>query len=226
MWRLGVVVIPTAQFHSTKRELRFCAGSNHAPGVSEICDGEDLWQWSQLELNAFCRSVIPQKQFILRYLLKRGMTWNNLKRPTTNKKQPETTCNKQEMTWNNLQWPRPITNTKRPWSDPQRARNDLRRSTTSKTQPTTTQTYLQQAKKDAQRPTTSRFWDYFTIWGNWFSFLTRFQPNIWLQSFIIKHCFTENYGENRAPNISILSCVFISDIKFTGYLRCEPLWHL
>ena len=33
----------TAQLHSTKPELRFCAGSNPAHGsVSEIRDGEDL----------------------------------------------------------------------------------------------------------------------------------------------------------------------------------------
>ena len=38
----GVVVITAAQLHSTKPELRFCAGSNFAPGVSEICDGENL----------------------------------------------------------------------------------------------------------------------------------------------------------------------------------------
>ena len=31
-----VVVITTAQIHSTKPELMFCAGSNHARGVSEI----------------------------------------------------------------------------------------------------------------------------------------------------------------------------------------------
>ena len=40
--RRGVVVITTAQLHSTKPELRFCAGSNPACGVSEIRDGEDL----------------------------------------------------------------------------------------------------------------------------------------------------------------------------------------
>ena len=39
--RRGVVVIITAQLHSTKPELRFCAGSNSARGVSEIRDGED-----------------------------------------------------------------------------------------------------------------------------------------------------------------------------------------
>ena len=42
MWCRGVVVITTAQLHSTKPELRFCAGSNPFCGVSEICDGEDL----------------------------------------------------------------------------------------------------------------------------------------------------------------------------------------
>ena len=38
-----------------------------APSVLEISDGEDLWQWSQLEirLNAFRWSTIPQKQFII-----------------------------------------------------------------------------------------------------------------------------------------------------------------
>ena len=36
-------------------------------GVSEIRDGEDLWEWTRLEirLNAFRRSIIPQKQFII-----------------------------------------------------------------------------------------------------------------------------------------------------------------
>ena len=61
------MVITTAQLHSTKPQLRFCAGSNLACSVLEIHDGEDLWQWSQLEirLNAFCRSTISQKQFII-----------------------------------------------------------------------------------------------------------------------------------------------------------------
>ena len=67
LWRRGVVVITTAQLYSTKPVLRFCAGSNPARGVLEIRDGEDLWQWSRLEirLNAFRRSTIPQKQFII-----------------------------------------------------------------------------------------------------------------------------------------------------------------
>ena len=41
-WRRGIVVITTAQLHSTKPELRLCAGSNPARGVLEIRDGEDL----------------------------------------------------------------------------------------------------------------------------------------------------------------------------------------
>ena len=44
LWLRGVVVVTTAQLHSTKPELRFCADSNPARGVSEIHDGENLWQ--------------------------------------------------------------------------------------------------------------------------------------------------------------------------------------
>ena len=75
LWRRGVVIITTAQLHSTKPEPRFCAGSNPPRGVSEIHDGDDLWQWSWLEisLNAFRRSTIPQKQFIIIKLLFRGI---------------------------------------------------------------------------------------------------------------------------------------------------------
>ena len=42
-FNLPLVVITTVQLHSTKPELRFCAGSNPARGVSEIRDGENLW---------------------------------------------------------------------------------------------------------------------------------------------------------------------------------------
>ena len=42
MWHRGVVVITTAQLHSTKPELRLCAGSHPARGGLEIRDGEDL----------------------------------------------------------------------------------------------------------------------------------------------------------------------------------------
>ena len=39
---INVVVITTAQFYPTKPELRFCAGSNPAHSMSEICNGKDL----------------------------------------------------------------------------------------------------------------------------------------------------------------------------------------
>ena len=42
LWRRCVVAITTAKLHSTKPELRFCAGSNPARGGLEIRDGEDL----------------------------------------------------------------------------------------------------------------------------------------------------------------------------------------
>ena len=68
-WRRGVVVITTSQLHSTKLEVKLCTGPNPPRGVSEIRNGEGLWQWSRLEirLNLFCRSFIPQKQFIITF---------------------------------------------------------------------------------------------------------------------------------------------------------------
>ena len=48
--RRGVVVITTAQLHSTKSEIRLCACSDSARSVSDICYGEDLWQWSRLKI--------------------------------------------------------------------------------------------------------------------------------------------------------------------------------
>ena len=65
--RRGVVAITTAQLHSIKSEFRFCAGANPIRGLSEVCDGEDLWQGSRLEINlhAFRWSTIPQNQFII-----------------------------------------------------------------------------------------------------------------------------------------------------------------
>ena len=66
LWR-GVVVITTAQLPLTNPELKFCRCSNPAYDVSEICDGENLLEWSQLEvrLNTFRQSAIPQKQVII-----------------------------------------------------------------------------------------------------------------------------------------------------------------
>lgn len=40
--RRGAIVVTTAQRHTTKPELTFCAGSRPARGVLEIRDGEDL----------------------------------------------------------------------------------------------------------------------------------------------------------------------------------------
>ena len=70
----------TAQLHSTNPELRFCASLKPARGVSEIRNGEDLWQWSRLEirLNAFRRSTIPQKQFIITIIIITPSTWSNI----------------------------------------------------------------------------------------------------------------------------------------------------
>ena len=98
------------------------------------------------------------------------------------------------MTWNNLQW----------------VRHNLQRSELTNNK----------QKKDTKSPTTSRFWDFFTVWGNRFSSLKRFPPNIWLQSF--KHCFMENHGENRAPNICVLSSVYITGYEINRIV-CEPL---
>ena len=64
LWRRGVVVITTAQLHSTKPELRFCVGSNFARSVLKICGVEELIPAGK-RLNDFRRSTIPQKQFII-----------------------------------------------------------------------------------------------------------------------------------------------------------------
>ena len=69
LWHRGLEIITTAQVHSTKPEIRFCAGLHPARSVPEIRDCEDLWQCSRqdIRLNAFCRSAISQKQFIKKY---------------------------------------------------------------------------------------------------------------------------------------------------------------
>ena len=50
---------------------RFCTGLNTAHSVLHISDGEDLWQWFQLEirLNTFCQSAILPKQFIIIFII-------------------------------------------------------------------------------------------------------------------------------------------------------------
>ena len=44
MWCWGVVVITTAEHHSTKSEIRFCACLNPAHGMLEVGDGKIFWQ--------------------------------------------------------------------------------------------------------------------------------------------------------------------------------------
>ena len=67
MWCFGVVVMTTAQLHSAKLELRTCTGLNPARGVSEICDGEDLWQWSQLEITLKLLSLVNHTKKIINH---------------------------------------------------------------------------------------------------------------------------------------------------------------
>ena len=62
LWHRGAVVITSAQLLSTKPERRSCASSSLTCGVSEIRDGEDLWQWSYL-MNCFCGMVDRRKAF-------------------------------------------------------------------------------------------------------------------------------------------------------------------
>ena len=41
LWIRSAVVMTTSKLHSTKSKLRFCAGSNLARTLTEICDGEN-----------------------------------------------------------------------------------------------------------------------------------------------------------------------------------------
>ena len=98
-------------------------------------------------------------------------------------KRHEMTYNEQETTYNDLQ----------------RARNDLKRPKTSKTQPTMTWAYLQRAKKRREMTKNKQIFRLLYNMGKRFFSLTRFPPNIWLQSF--EHCFTENHDENKVLSI-------------------------
>ena len=116
------------------------------------------------------------------YLLKCGAIWNNLK-------QPETTHNEQETIWNNLQRPEAT------YNEQESTYNDL-------ILPTMT-------KKEAQRPTASILWDYFTMWGNWFSSLIVFHP-----TFDCNHSSIASWRImvkiESVQNICMLSCIFIT----------------
>ena len=67
LWHSSELIIISIQLPSTKPELRFCAGSSPAGGLSKIWDGGNLRQWSQLEIrfNVFRRSTILHKQILI-----------------------------------------------------------------------------------------------------------------------------------------------------------------
>ena len=58
-WLYLISVNTTHDFIQQSPELRFCAGSNLARGVSMHCNGENLWRQSRLEtrFNVFCPST-------------------------------------------------------------------------------------------------------------------------------------------------------------------------
>ena len=60
-------VVISRQLHPIKPQLRFCADLNHARVVPDIRNGEDLWQWSRLEIRLITIrwSTIPKNQFII-----------------------------------------------------------------------------------------------------------------------------------------------------------------
>ena len=99
------------------------------------------------------------------------------------------------------------------WNSLQRARIDVQRVRHNLQWPQNT--YNEQ-RKDTERPTTSRFWDYFTIWGKGFSSLTHFPSNIWLQS--IEQCFTEYHGKSRASSIYYHASGINYHVIFMGYM--------
>ena len=65
-WRRGVVIITTALLHLKILNAGF-AQVQILLSTCRRCDGENLWQWSQMEirLNVICQSTILQKQFII-----------------------------------------------------------------------------------------------------------------------------------------------------------------
>ena len=86
------------------------------------------------------------------YLLKRATTWNDLKRPTTSKKQPETTWNDLQRVRNNLKRPETTYNEQETtWNDLQWARNNLKRPEVNKKRPETTYNKQETTWKDLQR---------------------------------------------------------------------------
>ena len=77
-------------------------------------------------------------------------TRNDLKRPTTSKKRPETTWNNLQWARNDLKWPETT------YNEQGTTRNYLKRPTTSKKRPETTYNDLQRARDDLKWLTTSK----------------------------------------------------------------------
>ena len=80
LWHHGVAVITTVQHHSPTPGLSFCTSSNPGHGLLEICGGENLWQWSWLEirLKAFIWSTIPQIEFTIIIIFHRSNWIKNI----------------------------------------------------------------------------------------------------------------------------------------------------
>ena len=128
-----------------------------------------------------------------RYLLNQGTTWNDLKQPTTRKKQPETTYN-----------------------DLQQARNDLKRLTTNKAQTTMTWIYVKQAKKRRETTNNKQIFRFFYNMGQTVLFSNTFSIQ-----HLVSVIWTLLHGESwwKQSVKHLLSCVKrqLSCVFFTGY---------
>ena len=49
-WQIGVVDIIFVQLYSTNSDVRFCTNTNPTHNVLEVCNGDNLQQWFQLEI--------------------------------------------------------------------------------------------------------------------------------------------------------------------------------
>ena len=75
LWRLVVVVITTAQLNSKKSQLRLVAVSNPARTMSEICDSENLREWSQLEIRHECLSSVNHSAKTVYHIIIKKLFW-------------------------------------------------------------------------------------------------------------------------------------------------------
>ena len=93
---------------------------------------------------------VPIHIKIISWKLVLTKTRNDLKRPTTSKKRPETTWNNLQWARNDLKWPETT------YNEQGTTRNYLKRPTTSKKRPETTYNDLQRARDDLKWLTTSK----------------------------------------------------------------------